>query len=122
MTLYIIYLIYKILNLKKIVAAPTPTPTTITPSSGPNTTGPVRFSRHTSYAAGILTHEHKLEFFTHRVRLYHVFEIFGTDHTKYQHWNTKYDSAQRIFGDTLEGQNIRNVLHSQHSYLYRHGH
>ncbi|KAG0239411.1 hypothetical protein BGW41_007675 [Actinomortierella wolfii] len=87
----------------------------------PSTRGPCRFSRHTSYAAGVLTQESKYEFYTYRLRLYHLFDIFGTDPRFYQHWNTKYEAAQRIFGDNLEGLNIRNALHSQHSYLYRHG-
>ncbi|KAF9972192.1 hypothetical protein BGZ73_004711 [Actinomortierella ambigua] len=86
-----------------------------------STRGPCRFSRHTSYAAGMLTGESKYEFYTYRLRLYHLFDIFGTDPRFYQHWNTKYDAAQRIFADNLEGLNIRNALHSQHSYLYRHG-
>ncbi|KAF9412021.1 hypothetical protein BGZ94_001172 [Podila epigama] len=85
-----------------------------------STSGPARFSRHTSYAAGVLTREEKISFYTYRVRLYHLFDIFGTDPRFYQHWNTEYDSAKRIFADSLEGLNIRNALHSQHSYLYRH--
>ncbi|KAF8951775.1 hypothetical protein BGZ52_009811 [Haplosporangium bisporale] len=67
-----------------------------------STSGPARYSRHTSYAAGVLTREEKMAFYT------------------YRHWNTEYDAAKRIFGDNLEGLNIRNALHSQHSYLYRH--
>ncbi|KAF8926260.1 hypothetical protein BGZ58_011331 [Dissophora ornata] len=86
-----------------------------------STGGPVRFSRHTSYAAGALTRENKFEFYAYRVRLYHLLDIFGTDPRGYQHWNVDYDAAKRIFGDNLEGANIRNALHSQHSYLYRHG-
>ncbi|KAG0338016.1 hypothetical protein BG004_007399 [Podila humilis] len=62
----------------------------------------------------------KLEFYTYRVRLYHLLEVFGNDTRYYQHWNRDYDAAKRIFGDNLEGLNIRNALHSQHSYLYRH--
>ena len=85
-----------------------------------STKGPARFSRHTSYAAGVLTRENKYEFYTYRIRLYHLLDIFGTDPHEYQHWNVNYDAAKRIFGDNLEGLNIRNVLHSQHSYLYRH--
>ncbi|KAF9576032.1 hypothetical protein EC968_000592 [Mortierella alpina] len=86
-----------------------------------STRGPARFSRHTSYAAGVLTREKKYEFYTYRVRLYHLFDVFGHDPRYYQHWNVGYDAAKRIFADTLEGLNIRNALHSQHSYLYRHG-
>ncbi|KAG0322124.1 hypothetical protein BG000_003014 [Podila horticola] len=86
----------------------------------PTTKGPARFSRHTSYAAGMLTREKKLEFYTYRIRLYHLLDIFGPDVHGYQHWNVDYDAAKRIFADTLEGTNIRNALHSQHSYLYRH--
>ncbi|KAG0213583.1 hypothetical protein BGX28_004000 [Mortierella sp. GBA30] len=86
-----------------------------------STRGPARFSRHTSYAAGVLTREKKYEFYTYRVRLYHLFDVFGTDHRHYQHWNVDYDAAKRIFADSLEGLNIRNALHSQHAYLYRHG-
>ncbi|KAF9896396.1 hypothetical protein BX616_007540, partial [Lobosporangium transversale] len=85
-----------------------------------STRGPARFSRHTSYAAGVLTREKAFEFYTYRVRLYHLFEVFGNDPRFYQHWNTEYDAAKRIFADSLEGLNIRNALHSQHSYLYRH--
>ncbi|GJJ69433.1 hypothetical protein EMPS_01779 [Entomortierella parvispora] len=88
----------------------------------PTTRGPARYSRHTSYAAGVLTRDKALEFFTYRVRLYHLLEAFGTDPSQYQHWNQDYDAAKRIFADNLEGANIRNALHSQHSYLYRHGH
>ncbi|KAF9380000.1 hypothetical protein CPC16_010507 [Podila verticillata] len=86
----------------------------------PSTKGPAQFSRHTSYAAGMLTGEKKFEFYTYRIRLYHVLDIFGPDVNGYQHWNVDYDAAKRIFADTLEGGNIRNALHSQHSYLYRH--
>lgn len=86
----------------------------------PSTKGPARFSRHTSYAAGMLTREKKFEFYTYRIRLYHLLDIFGPDVNGYQHWNVNYDAAKRIFADTLEGANIRNALHSQHSYLYRH--
>ncbi|KAI1300986.1 hypothetical protein EDD11_005907 [Mortierella claussenii] len=86
-----------------------------------STKGPARFSCHTSYAAGVLTRETKYEFHTYRVRLYHLFDVFGTDPGRYQHWNREYDAAKRIFADSLEGLNIRNALHSQHSYLYRHG-
>ncbi|KAF9358300.1 hypothetical protein BGX34_008982 [Mortierella sp. NVP85] len=86
-----------------------------------STRGPARYSRHLSYAAGVLTGEKKAEFYTYRVRLYHVYRVFGTDERLYQHWNTKYEAAQRIFADNLEGLNIRSALHSQHSYLYRHG-
>ncbi|KAG0332355.1 hypothetical protein BG000_010092 [Podila horticola] len=85
-----------------------------------SSSGPARYSRHTSYAAGVLTREQKMEFYTYRVRLYHLLDVFGTDARFYQHWNTEYDAAKRIFGDNLEGLNIRNALHSQHSYLYRH--
>ncbi|KAF9365157.1 hypothetical protein BGX34_011213 [Mortierella sp. NVP85] len=85
-----------------------------------STKGPVRFSRHTSYAAGVLTRENKFEFYAYRARLYNLAEVFGTDPTHYQHWNTNYDAAKRIFADNLEGQQIRSALHSQHSYLYRH--
>ncbi|KAF9188340.1 hypothetical protein BGZ51_000660 [Haplosporangium sp. Z 767] len=102
--------------------------TTTTRSSGysatltkPSTSGPVQYSRHTSYAAGILTSEKKYEFYTYRMRLYHLYDVFGTDARHYQHWNVDYDAAKRIFADTLEGLNIRSALHSQHSYLYRHG-
>lgn len=87
----------------------------------PSTKGPARYSRHTSYAAGVLTLDRTLEFFTYRVRLYHLLEVFGTECAQYQHWNRDYDAAKRIFADSLEGTNIRNALHSQHSYLYRHG-
>ncbi|KAF9997670.1 hypothetical protein BGZ65_006743, partial [Modicella reniformis] len=86
-----------------------------------STRGPARYSRHTSYAAGVLTREKRYEFYTYRVRLYHLYDVFGTDRNHYQHWNTEYDAAKRIFADSLEGLNIRNALHSQHSYLYRHG-
>ncbi|KAF9426431.1 hypothetical protein BGZ94_006528 [Podila epigama] len=88
----------------------------------PSTTGPARFSRHTSYAAGVLTGDKQFEFYTYRVRLYHIAEIFGPVNAPrhYQHWNTEYDAAKRIFAETLEGTNLRNMLHSQHSYLYRH--
>ncbi|KAF8924299.1 hypothetical protein EDD21DRAFT_391441 [Dissophora ornata] len=85
-----------------------------------STKGPARYSRHTSYAAGVLTREKKYEFYAYRVRLYHLFDVFGTDTRHYQHWNTEYVAAQRIFADNLEGLNIRNALHSQHAYLYRH--
>ncbi|KAG0261324.1 hypothetical protein BG011_001098 [Mortierella polycephala] len=102
--------------------------TTATRSSGysatltkPSTSGPSQYSRHTSYAAGVLTREKKYEFYTYRVRLYHLYDVFGTDARYYQHWNVDYDAAKRIFADSLEGLNIRNALHSQHSYLYRHG-
>ncbi|KAF9357877.1 hypothetical protein BGX26_002926 [Mortierella sp. AD094] len=87
----------------------------------PTTTGPARYSRHTSYAAGVLTRESKYEFYAYRIRLYHIHEVFGSNPAEYQHWNVDYDAAKRIFGDNLEGLNIRNALHSQHSYLYRHG-
>lgn len=83
--------------------------------------GPVRYSRHTSYAAGMLTHESKFVFYAYRLRLNHLLDVFGADPLQYQHWNTGYDAAKRIFADTLEGLQIRNALHSQHSYLYRHG-
>ncbi|KAG0302123.1 hypothetical protein BGZ98_007760 [Dissophora globulifera] len=86
-----------------------------------STSGPCRYSRHTSYAAGVLTWERKYEFYVYRVRLYHVFDVFGTDPRQYQHWNSNYEAAKRIFADNLEGLNIRNAIHSQHSYLYRHG-
>ncbi|KAG0370526.1 hypothetical protein BC939DRAFT_446643 [Gamsiella multidivaricata] len=86
-----------------------------------STKGPARYSRHTSYAAGVLTREKTYEFYTYRIRLYHLFDVFGTDERYHQHWNTEYDAAKRIFADNLEGLNIRNALHSQHSYLYRHG-
>ncbi|KAF9111684.1 hypothetical protein BGX27_004590 [Mortierella sp. AM989] len=89
--------------------------------SGPTTSGPARYSRHTSYAAGVLTREMKAEFHVYRVRLYHLFEAFGTDHKEYQHWNTEHDAARKIFTENIEGYNIRNAIHSQHSYLYRHG-
>ncbi|KAG0200467.1 hypothetical protein BGX28_006463 [Mortierella sp. GBA30] len=85
-----------------------------------STKGPARYSRHTSYAAGVLTRESKYEFYTYRVRLYHLLDVFGSDRSGYQHWNVDYDAAKRIFGDNIEGLNIRNALHSQHSYLYRH--
>ncbi|KAF9583801.1 hypothetical protein BGW38_008484, partial [Lunasporangiospora selenospora] len=91
------------------------------PSSGPTSSGPARYSRHTSYAAGVLTRDRKNEFYTYRVRLYHLQEIFGSDPRFYQPYNRDYDAARRIFADSLEGLNIRNALHSQHSYLYRHG-
>ncbi|KAF9082727.1 hypothetical protein BGX27_004403, partial [Mortierella sp. AM989] len=32
----------------------------------------------------------------------------------------EYEAAKRIFGDSIEGQNLRSALNSQHSYLYRH--
>ncbi|KAF9196159.1 hypothetical protein BGZ50_001855 [Haplosporangium sp. Z 11] len=86
-----------------------------------STNGPARYSRHTSYAAGALTRENKFEFYTYRIRLYHLLDVFGSDPRQYQHWNEDYDNAKRIFADSLEGLNIRNALHSQHSYLYRHG-
>ncbi|KAG0247942.1 hypothetical protein BG011_000702 [Mortierella polycephala] len=86
----------------------------------PSTKGPARYSRHTSYAAGALTRESKFEFYTYRVRLYHLLDVFGSDPEQYQHWNENYDNAKRIFADSLEGRNIRNALRSQHSYLYRH--
>ncbi|KAG0049695.1 hypothetical protein BGZ83_005499 [Gryganskiella cystojenkinii] len=87
----------------------------------PSTRGPARYSRHTSSAAGILIGDKAFEFYTYRVRLYHLLEAFGTERTQYQPWNREYEAAQRIFAETLEGANIRNALHSQHSYLYRHG-
>ncbi|KAF9985480.1 hypothetical protein BGZ65_010755 [Modicella reniformis] len=85
-----------------------------------STKGPVRFSRHTSYAAGVLTGEAKYEFHAYRIRLYHLIDVFGADPEQYQHWNRNYESAKRIFAENLEGQRIRSALHSQHSYLYRH--
>ncbi|KAG0335882.1 hypothetical protein BG004_008286 [Podila humilis] len=88
--------------------------------SYPTTRGPARYSRHTSYAAGMLTRDSSFEFYTYRIRLYHLLDIFGSDEREYQHWNSDYDGANRIFADTLEGLNIRNAIHSQHSYLYRH--
>lgn len=81
----------------------------------------MRYSRHTSYAAGVLTQETKYEFYAYRFRLNHLLDVFGADPRYYQHWNTGYDAAKRIFADSLEGLQIRNALHSQHSYLYRHG-
>ncbi|KAF9930214.1 hypothetical protein FBU30_000758 [Linnemannia zychae] len=84
--------------------------------------GPVRFSRHTSYAAGVLTAENrKFEFYAYRLRLYHLYDIFGTDPSQYNGWNKNYGAAQKIFGDNLEGLQIRQALHNQHAYLYRHG-
>lgn len=68
----------------------------------------------------MLTGEKKFEFYTYRIRLYHLLDVFGLDARRYQHWNVGYDAAKRIFADTLEGANIRNALRSQHSYLYRH--
>ncbi|KAF8942184.1 hypothetical protein BGZ47_006754 [Haplosporangium gracile] len=88
---------------------------------GPSTKGPARYSRHTSYAAGVLTQDKKLEFYTYRIRLYHLVDIFGTDSQFYQGWNKAYEASKRIFAETLDGTNIRNVLHSQHALLYRHG-
>ncbi|KAF9134402.1 hypothetical protein BGW39_007154 [Mortierella sp. 14UC] len=86
------------------------------------TAGPVRFSRHTSYAAGVLTAENrKLQFYAYRFRLYHLTEIFGTDPSKYNGWNKGYSAAQKIFADSYEGLQIRQALHNQHAYLYRHG-
>jgi hypothetical protein len=87
----------------------------------PTTIGPARYSRHTSYAAGVLTKDKKLEFYTYRIRLYHLADIFGIDSRFYQGWNRSYEASQRIFADTLDGLNIRNALHSQHALLYRHG-
>jgi len=69
----------------------------------------------------VLTREKKYEFYTYRLRLNHLLDVFGTDTYLYQHWNINYDAAKKIFGDNLEGLNIRSALHSQHSYLYRHG-
>lgn len=88
---------------------------------GPSTKGPARYSRHTSYAAGVLTKDKKLEFYAYRIRLYHLADIFGIDSERYQGWNRDYEASQRIFAQTLDGQNIRNALHSQHALLYRHG-
>ncbi|KAF9338885.1 hypothetical protein BGZ91_007649, partial [Linnemannia elongata] len=88
---------------------------------GPSTKGPARYSRHTSYAAGVLTKDKKLEFYTYRIRLYHLADIFGVDTERYQGWNRDYEASQRIFAETIDGQNIRNALHSQHALLYRHG-
>ncbi|KAF9914818.1 hypothetical protein BX616_007493 [Lobosporangium transversale] len=85
----------------------------------PSTRGPARYSRHTSYAAGVLIWENKYEFYAYRIRLYHLIDVFGSDR---QHWNVKYENSKRIFADTYESLNIRNAIHSQHSYLYRHGH
>ncbi|KAF9905179.1 hypothetical protein EC991_001941 [Linnemannia zychae] len=86
------------------------------------TAGPVRFSRHTSYAAGVLTAENrKLQFYAYRFRLYHLTEIFGTDPAEYNGWNKGYSAAQKIFADGYEGSQIRQALHNQHAYLYRHG-
>ncbi|KAG0235420.1 hypothetical protein B0O80DRAFT_435126 [Mortierella sp. GBAus27b] len=82
--------------------------------------GPVRYSRHTSYAAGVLTQESKFEFYAYRLHLNSLLDVFGSEPSQYQHWNTNYDAAKRIFGDNLEGQQVRSALHSQHSYLYRH--
>ncbi|KAF9932039.1 hypothetical protein FBU30_009103 [Linnemannia zychae] len=87
----------------------------------PSTKGPARYTRHTSYAAGVLTGDKKMEFYTYRLRLYHLADIFGTDPQFYQGWNRSYEASQRIFADTLDGLNIRNALHSQHAMLYRHG-
>ncbi|KAG0219187.1 hypothetical protein BGX33_004251 [Mortierella sp. NVP41] len=87
----------------------------------PSTKGPARYSRHTSYAAGVLTKDKKMEFYTYRIRLYHLADIFGSDSRFYQGWNRAYEASQRIFADTLDGLNIRNALHSQHALLYRHG-
>jgi hypothetical protein len=68
-----------------------------------------------------LTKDKKLEFYTYRIRLYHLADIFGVDSRFYQGWNRAYEASQRIFADTLDGLNIRNALHSQHALLYRHG-
>ncbi|KAK3848606.1 MAG: hypothetical protein J3R72DRAFT_393588 [Linnemannia gamsii] len=87
----------------------------------PSTKGPARYSRHTSYAAGVLTKDKKMEFYTYRIRLYHLADIFGSDSRFFQGWNRAYEASQRIFADSLDGLNIRNVLHSQHALLYRHG-
>ncbi|KAF9910261.1 hypothetical protein EC991_006990 [Linnemannia zychae] len=87
----------------------------------PSTKGPARYSRHTSYAAGVLTKDRKMEFYTYRIRLYHLTDIFGIDSRFYQGWSRAYEASQRIFADTLDGLNIRNALHSQHALLYRHG-
>ncbi|OAQ32368.1 hypothetical protein K457DRAFT_16376 [Linnemannia elongata AG-77] len=90
--------------------------------SKPTTAGPVRYSRHTSYAAGVLTAENrKFEFYAYRLRLYHLYDIFGTDPSQYNGWNKGYAAAQKIFGDNYEGSQIRQALHNQHGYLYRHG-
>ncbi|KAG0316938.1 hypothetical protein BGZ97_006142 [Linnemannia gamsii] len=85
------------------------------------TAGPVRYSRHTSYAAGVLTENRNLEFYAYRLRLYHLYDIFGTDASEYNGWNKEYSAAQKIFADNLEGSQIRQALHNQHGYLYRHG-
>ncbi|KAF9092380.1 hypothetical protein BGX29_010488 [Mortierella sp. GBA35] len=86
------------------------------------TAGPVRYSRHTSYAAGVLTAENrKFEFYVYRARLYHLLDIFGQDPSLYNGWNKNYAAAQKIFADNYEGSQIRQALHNQHSYLYRHG-
>ncbi|KAG0277637.1 hypothetical protein BGZ95_005592 [Linnemannia exigua] len=86
------------------------------------TAGPVRFSRHTSYAAGVLTAENrKFEFYAYRLRLYHLLDIFGQDPAQYNGWNKNYSAAQKIFAEGYEGSQIRQALHNQHAYLYRHG-
>ncbi|KAF9086820.1 hypothetical protein BGX27_003096 [Mortierella sp. AM989] len=85
----------------------------------PTTSGPVRYSRHISYAAGLLT-QSKLAFYTYRIRLNHIIDVFGKDKKEYQHWNEDYEAAKRIFDkDSIEGQTLRSAINSQHSYLYR---
>ena len=46
---------------------------------------------------------------------------FTIYNSQYNGWNKGYSAAQKIFADNYEGSQIRQALHNQHAYLYRHG-
>ncbi|KAI9990598.1 hypothetical protein PInf_018152 [Phytophthora infestans] len=84
--------------------------------------GPVRYSVHSSFTAGLLTmltsNDARLESLAYRVQLHNIPQFLPTDNE----WNKNYPTIQRIFSpDYPESPVLRQAVMTQHAVIYQHG-
>ncbi|KAI9990583.1 hypothetical protein PInf_018137 [Phytophthora infestans] len=84
--------------------------------------GPVRYSVHSSFTAGLLTmltsSDARLESLAYRVQLHNIPQFLPTDNE----WNKNYPTIQRIFSpDYPESPVLRQAVMTQHAVIYQHG-
>jgi hypothetical protein len=85
-------------------------------------TGPVRYSVHSSFTAGLMTmstsNDAKIESLAYHIQLHNIPQFLPTEHE----WNKNYPTIQRIFSpDFPESPVLRQAILTQHAVIYTHG-
>ncbi|KAL7683820.1 putative C2 domain-containing protein [Plasmopara halstedii] len=84
--------------------------------------GPVRYSVHSSVAAGLMTmstsNAARIESLAYHIQLHNIPLFLRTEHE----WNRNYPAIQRIFSpDYPESAVLRQAIMTQHAVIYTHG-